>query len=141
MSAAVRSRARRFSGESQLVLEMVIAGGIITYRIGRTQYVAATSGNVSRLVWGDTGLPSVVIFRHGGTAPFVLAAAAATPVRLGDTDADRGRQVFARACAACHGGAGEGLTGPALKSALAALVGNNVVPVKVIAPTLYCRPS
>lgn len=29
MSAAVRSRARRFSGESQLVLEMVIAGGIV----------------------------------------------------------------------------------------------------------------
>ena len=29
MSAAVRSRARRFSGEFQLVLEMVIAGGIV----------------------------------------------------------------------------------------------------------------
>ena len=29
MSAAVRSRARRFQGESQLVLEMVIAGGIV----------------------------------------------------------------------------------------------------------------
>ncbi len=35
---------------------------------------------------------------------------------MGDTDAARGGQIFAHTCAACHGGAGEGLTGPSVKS-------------------------
>jgi len=35
---------------------------------------------------------------------------------VGDTDAARGGQIFAHTCAACHGGAGEGLTGPSVKS-------------------------
>src|SRR3984957_9160742 len=51
-----------------------VAGGVITYRIGETQYLAATSGNVSRLVWGETGLPSIVIFRLGGAANAAVSA-------------------------------------------------------------------
>jgi PQQ-dependent dehydrogenase (methanol/ethanol family) len=95
-----------------------IAGGVITYRVGQTQYVAVTSGNVSRLVWGETGLPSVVIFREGAAAmpPALQAASTTRAARMGDTDAARGGQIFARTCAACHGGMGEGLTGPSLKS-------------------------
>jgi alcohol dehydrogenase (cytochrome c) len=39
-----------------------IAGGVITYAIGGKQYVAATSGNISRLTWGNGGSPALRIF-------------------------------------------------------------------------------
>lgn len=40
-----------------------IAGGVITYALGGTQYVAITSGNVSsRLSFGEGGKPSVIIY-------------------------------------------------------------------------------
>ena len=95
-----------------------IAGGVITYRIGSTQYVAATSGNVSRLVWGETGLPSVVIFREDGSTAASALQVAAEPrgALVSDTDAGRGSRIYAQTCTACHGGAGEGMTGPSLKS-------------------------
>jgi alcohol dehydrogenase (cytochrome c) len=93
-----------------------VAGGVITYRIGETQYLAATSGNVSRLVWGETGLPSIVIFRLGGAANAGVSAGNSPGLRIGATDEARGGQLFARTCAACHGSRGEGLTGPSLKT-------------------------
>ncbi len=93
-----------------------IAGGVITYRIGDSQYVAATSGNVSRLVWGETGLPSIIIFRLGGTAKAAVGSGKPAGLRIGASDAARGAQLFAQNCSACHGGRGEGLTGPSLRS-------------------------
>jgi alcohol dehydrogenase (cytochrome c) len=93
-----------------------VAGGVITYRIGETQYLAATSGNVSRLVWGETGLPSVVIFRLGGAANTNDAGDKSPSTRISATDPAHGGLLFARTCALCHGGHGEGLTGPSLKS-------------------------
>ncbi len=39
-----------------------IAGGVITYGINGKQYVAATSGNISRLTWGAQGKPSIVVY-------------------------------------------------------------------------------
>lgn len=42
-----------------------VAGGVITYRLAGRQYVALTSGNVSRLTWGkmgQMGAPSLVIY-------------------------------------------------------------------------------
>ncbi len=39
-----------------------IAGGVITYAVGGTQYVAATSGNISRLTWGTSGVPTLVVY-------------------------------------------------------------------------------
>ena len=39
-----------------------LAGGVITYALGGTQYVAITSGNVSRLSFGESGKPSLVIY-------------------------------------------------------------------------------
>jgi alcohol dehydrogenase (cytochrome c) len=93
-----------------------VAGGVITYPIGETQYVAVTSGNVSRLVWGETGLPSIVIFRLGGAAHAGGASGNPAGLRIGASDAARGAQVFARNCAACHGSRGEGLTGPSLRA-------------------------
>lgn len=39
-----------------------IAGGVITYAVGGKQYVALTSGNISRFTWGPHGTPSIVIY-------------------------------------------------------------------------------
>jgi len=43
-----------------------IAGGVITYETGGKQYVATTSGNVSRITFSSTsGSPKVVILTAG----------------------------------------------------------------------------
>jgi alcohol dehydrogenase (cytochrome c) len=39
----------------------MIAGGVVTYSINGKQYVAFTSGNVSRLTFGELGDPTVVV--------------------------------------------------------------------------------
>ena len=39
-----------------------VAGGVVTYGINGKQYVAATSGNISRLTWGAQGKPSIVVY-------------------------------------------------------------------------------
>jgi alcohol dehydrogenase (cytochrome c) len=39
-----------------------MAGGIITYRAGRTQYVAVAAGNTSFVAWKVTGKPTLFIF-------------------------------------------------------------------------------
>jgi alcohol dehydrogenase (cytochrome c) len=38
-----------------------VAGGVITYAIGGKQYVATTSGNISRLTFGALGSPTVIV--------------------------------------------------------------------------------
>ena len=102
-----------------------LAGGVITYALGGTQYVAITSGNVSRLSFGESGKPSLIIYAlperaktaatspspqtAAATATTTVTAAAATP------DAGRGKELFLKNCAACHGNQGEGGSGPALK--------------------------
>lgn len=102
-----------------------LAGGVITYALGGTQYVAITSGNVSRMSFGENGRPSVVIYAlperakssasssspqaASSPAPTAVAAATSAP------DAGRGKELFGKNCAACHGSHGEGGTGPALK--------------------------
>jgi alcohol dehydrogenase (cytochrome c) len=102
-----------------------LAGGVITYALGGTQYVAITSGNVSRLSFGESGKPTLIIYAlperaktaaaspspqtTAATAPTTVTAAAAPP------DAGRGKDLFLKNCAACHGNQGEGGSGPALK--------------------------
>ena len=39
-----------------------LAGGVITYRAGGTQYVAAARGNTSFVAWTITGKPTLMIF-------------------------------------------------------------------------------
>jgi hypothetical protein len=39
-----------------------IAGGVITYAANGKQYVALTSGNISRLTWGALGKPTLMIY-------------------------------------------------------------------------------
>jgi hypothetical protein len=38
-----------------------IAGGIVTYGVNGTQYVATTSGNISRTTFQTAGSPTVII--------------------------------------------------------------------------------
>jgi len=130
-----------------------IAGGVITYKALGTQYVAITSGNISRSTWPKaTGIPSVVIYKlsdnaaaapsgtsnaqtenTGKDAPAVAANYAGNP--------QRGHQVFTEACAGCHGTTGEGGNGPTLRNLaqkythdqLVAFIKNPKSPM----PTLY----
>jgi mono/diheme cytochrome c family protein len=92
------------------------AGGVITYAIGGKQYVAATSGNVSRISFGEGGSPTLVVFGLGGKSP-----AASTPAEplaallAGEPDPKRGKEIFGKNCVVCHGANGEGATGPSLR--------------------------
>ena len=101
-----------------------LAGGVITYARGGTQYVAITSGNVSsRLSFGEGGKPAVVLYALPEHAKSVSPAPrAATPpvstvatAALSPPDVGRGKELFGKNCAACHGNSGEGGSGLALK--------------------------
>ncbi|WBX83762.1 PQQ-binding-like beta-propeller repeat protein [Sphingosinicella microcystinivorans] len=93
-----------------------MAGGIISYSAAGKQYVAVTSGNVSRSSLGTTGLPTVIVYALGdgftttlGAAPMPAAAAQTQP-------SPSIAPLFAQTCAQCHGAAGEGGIGPALRN-------------------------
>ena len=92
-----------------------IAGGIITYTVDHRQYVAITSGNITRAVWGATGLPYIIIYAVGG------APAAARHTVIDDVNAARGQGAYDRICAVCHGSAGAGASAPALRGIAAKL--------------------
>ena len=44
----------------------MIAGGVVTYAVEGKQYVAFTSGNVSRITFGELGDPSVIVLAVAG---------------------------------------------------------------------------
>jgi alcohol dehydrogenase (cytochrome c) len=90
-----------------------LAGGVITYMRGGKQYVAFTSGNVSRLTFGDAGHPTLHIFALGAKQP-TLDKVVAAQASLREPDAAAGQKTYANVCAACHGGTGEGGMGPTL---------------------------
>lgn len=87
-----------------------ISGGIITYTVSGKQYVATTSGNLSRTMWVSSGLPHIIIYTVGDTPPDAGLVASG-----GNASIERGGGVFVRSCAACHGFGGVGGTGPSLK--------------------------
>lgn len=87
-----------------------ISGGVITYTVAGKQYVAITSGNLSRTMWVSSGLPHIVIYTVGDVPPDAGLVASG-----GNASTERGGGVFVRSCAACHGFGGVGGTGPALK--------------------------
>jgi alcohol dehydrogenase (cytochrome c) len=77
-----------------------LAGGIVTYTVAGKQYLAVTSGNISRSTFGAVGTPSIVIYSLGASAPA--------------SGAD-GAHSYSQLCASCHGTHGEGSQGPALQ--------------------------
>jgi PQQ-dependent dehydrogenase (methanol/ethanol family) len=82
-----------------------LAGGVVTYEIGGTQYVAFASGNVSRVTFGELGLPSVVIMALGAKTALPLPATrrGGTP---GVANPDHGHALYAQVCSTCHGTGG-----------------------------------
>ena len=124
-----------------------VAGGVITYETAGKQYVATTSGNVSRMTFSaSTGTPKVVILTTGLTEnnPKIVAVAEDAPRSSAGAAGEHGKALFAQYCSACHGNAGEGSIGPALKGEtarknfeqVAAFVKNPVSPM----PKLYPAP-
>lgn len=86
-----------------------LAGGIITYRIRGRQYVAVSSGNISRSSWaGATGVPTMIVY----ALPEALATQDAGPAA--PPDAARGAVLYKSVCASCHGADGQGGSGPKL---------------------------
>lgn len=93
-----------------------LAGGVITYMRDGKQYVAFTSGNVSRITFGNAGSPTINVFALGGSnAPAEQPAAAAPTQAVGAANAVAGKITYGRVCAMCHGMKGEGAIGPELK--------------------------
>lgn len=82
-----------------------LAGGVVTYEVSGKQYVAVTSGNVSRTTFGNGGTPTVVIMTTG--LPKHYAERALTVVRaeaaLDPSSPGYGKAVFVQMCSACHG--------------------------------------
>jgi len=124
-----------------------VAGGVITYETAGKQYVASTSGNISRGTFSaTTGSPKVVILTTGlaKDEPKIVAVANDAPQGAAAAPGEHGKSVFAQYCSACHGASGEGGIGPALKNEAAkknaeqveAFVKNPVSPM----PKLYPAP-
>jgi mono/diheme cytochrome c family protein len=104
-----------------------VAGGVVTYRVGGKQYVAATSGNVSRS--GSfpmaMGSPKLIVMSldapEGKTQKVTLpevSARGSDSTQSGyaaATSADPGKKVFQQICSACHGSQGEGGVGANLQ--------------------------
>jgi alcohol dehydrogenase (cytochrome c) len=87
-----------------------LAGGVVTYAREGKQYVAFTSGNVSPASFGSSvGRPSVVVM----SLPAPVSRPSAAPTAA---DPERGRQVYAQACAGCHGTQGDKIAGKDLRT-------------------------
>jgi mono/diheme cytochrome c family protein len=80
-----------------------LSGGVITYDQKGKQYIAFTSGNISRTVFGAIGRPSILIL----SLPDRKDAAQDQPRQ---PDLSHGRQVFYGMCAGCHGSDGKNIS-------------------------------
>jgi len=89
-----------------------VAGGVISYALGGTQYVATTSGNVSRATFGGSGVPTLILYKLGGKGEGRLVSNA-SPADSSSTAS--GSSIYSKVCSGCHGSGGEGGVGPSLK--------------------------
>jgi len=110
-----------------------IAGGVVTYMVGGKQYVATTSGNVSRSAWPMAmGSPRLIVMSldvpegktHRVALPEVAARGSAIDPTSGSAaSTDPGKKVFQQICSACHGAQGEGGLGANLQTSKRDLAG------------------
>jgi alcohol dehydrogenase (cytochrome c) len=80
-----------------------LSGGVVTYEISGKQYVAFTSGNISRTVFGATGRPTIIVM--------AIPTSEDTRFTTRRDDASRGQQLFYGLCAGCHGSDGKNIDG------------------------------
>jgi len=81
-----------------------LSGGMISYDVEGRQYVAFTSGNVSRTLYGALGHPTVRVYALK-QLPDLAAARAAGP------DVANGARLYVRSCTICHGADGKSVSG------------------------------
>jgi len=87
-----------------------LAGGIVTYAIDGRQYVAFTTGNISRSAAELAGTPTLVIMALSDAAhPTVAKSGKTTEIvqaasRPGDVA--RGKALYSQTCVTCHGADG-----------------------------------
>lgn len=87
-----------------------IAGGVITYAIGGKQYVAATSGNVSRTTFKTTGSPTMIVMAlNAPTTPHRDSLAAVSPISGGTSPTEHAQDGVA------HGSAGDSVGHDSMK--------------------------
>ena len=86
-----------------------LSGGVITYLQQGRQFVAMTSGNVSRTLFGAVGRPTIVVMA-------LPESMLAKPDREGP-DVDRGFAAYQANCQICHGPQGSDWKPVELKSA------------------------
>jgi alcohol dehydrogenase (cytochrome c) len=99
-----------------------IAGGVVTYQVDGKQYIATTSGNVSRSTFQTTGSPTMVVMsievpeqsRQRVVLPEVNAQGMLAGAPESADPAARGEQLYTQNCAGCHGTRGEGGAAPTL---------------------------
>lgn len=97
-----------------------MGGGIVTYASHGRQYVAATSGNVSRSGLGVRGAPQVTVFAlPRADDPKMTTTRVKVDVlrqALAGKDAvARGKYLYMQFCSGCHGAQGAGGLGPDLR--------------------------
>jgi mono/diheme cytochrome c family protein len=80
-----------------------LSGGVITYEQKGKQYIAFTSGNISRTVFGAAGRPTIVVMAVPGPTTSAVT-------QTGGPDIGHGRQVFYGMCAGCHGSDGKNIS-------------------------------
>lgn len=87
-----------------------LAGGIVTYMLDGKQYVAFTTGNISRSAAELVGTPTMVIMAlSDGVHPIVAKAERAVQIAEGPSrpgDAGRGKALYSQTCITCHGADG-----------------------------------
>ena len=81
-----------------------IAGGIVTYGVGGKQYVATTSGNVSRTTFRTTGSPKIIIMAlNASGSPHLDSLPAVSPKVGGGSPTEHAQEGVA------HGSPGDSL--------------------------------
>ena len=127
----------------KLKVDGSIAGGVVTYSVRGKQYVAFTSGNVSRGTFDTQGSPKLVVLAL--EAPETAFYHIALPEVNGrglvslQSPVQRGEQVFANFCAACHGARGEQGVASSNKRTLETLVAFIKSPTGAM-PKLHPQP-
>jgi alcohol dehydrogenase (cytochrome c) len=104
----------------QKPMDGALAGGMVTYAVDGKQFVAFTTGNISRSTNEKAGVPTLVIMGladgvHPAEAQPDAAVAPAVEAALKPGDTLRGKVLYRQSCAACHGADGTALAGHSLK--------------------------